>query len=45
MKIASLKDRIDRAQYAVDADAVAEAFVRRLPRARGRAAGQPRRCS
>ncbi len=30
MKISSLKRRIARADYAVDADAVAAAFVRRL---------------
>ena len=30
MKISSLKRRIDRAEYAIDADAVAAAFVRHL---------------
>lgn len=30
MKLSSLKRRIDRAEYAVDADAVATAFVRHL---------------
>ena len=30
MKLASLKDQIARDQYAVDPDAVAEAFIRRV---------------
>ena len=46
MKLASLKDQIARDQYAVDPDVVAEALIRRVrAAARGRAAGQPTRCS
>jgi len=35
MKVTDLKARVARAEYAVDADAVAEAFVRRMLAARG----------
>ncbi len=55
MKLDSLKDRIARAEYAVDPDAVADALIRRVrgmragtapvsPRdARSRSGGAPRR--
>ena len=48
MKISSLKGRIERAEYAVDPDAVAEAFIRRLLARRARRRRlrhHPRRCS
>ena len=39
MKISTLKRRIERAEYAVDADAVATAFVRHLLARRTNAGG------
>ena len=46
MHINSLKERIERSDYTVDADAVAEALLRRPSARRSDPAGrQPTRCS
>jgi hypothetical protein len=43
MKLDALKDRIARADYAVDPDAVAEAFIRRVRAERASASAVSRR--